>query len=145
MKKVNLVLAICIGGTLVLNAQKLKQSQVPAAVKSAFTKAYPRTVAQWEREDGNYEVVFKKDGKEMSSVIDKSGKLLETETECSLADLPQNIQSYIKINYKNSKIKEAAKIVKASGEVNYEAVVNGKELMFDTNGKLVKKASEKED
>ena len=41
-------------------AQKLDASKVPAAVKTSFEKQFPGATAKWEKEDGNYEVVFKK-------------------------------------------------------------------------------------
>lgn len=122
--------------------QKLKESQVPAAAKAAFQKQYPNVTATWEKEGGNYEVNFKEEGKTMSSIIDKSGTILETETDMAIKDLPQTVQDYLKDHYKGAKIKEAAKIVKSNGEVNYEALVNGKDVMFDSNGKFLKTAKE---
>lgn len=35
------------------------------------------------------------------------------------------------------KIKEAAKITKSNGEVQYEAEVNGKDILFTPEGKIV--------
>lgn len=74
----------------------------------------------------------------MSAVIDKSGTIMETETDIAVIELPQNVQSYLKTHYKGIKVKEAAKIVKANGEVNYEGEVNGKDVIFDKNGKFIK-------
>src|SRR5436190_6126820 len=100
-------------GLIALSAcgQKLKESQVPAAAKAAFQKQHPATKASWEKEGKNYEVNFKEGGKTMSSVIDKSGTILETETDMAIKDLPQSVQDYVKDHYKGAKIKEAAKIV----------------------------------
>ena len=122
--------------------QKLNESQVPTAVKASFQKQYPNVKAGWEKEGKNYEVNFKQDGKTMSSVIDKTGTILETETDIAIGDLPASAQAYVKSHYSGAKIKEASKIVKANGEINYEALVNGKDVMFDTNGKFIKVAKE---
>ncbi len=146
MEKVLIVLVVAAACSLSASAQKLKESQIPAVVKSAFMKEHPNTTAQWEKEDGNYEAVFKQDGKTMSSLIDKKGSILETETDLSANELPQNIQSYLKQRFKGAKITAAAKVVKPNGEVNYEANVNRKELMFDANGQVMKnQKEEKED
>lgn len=142
MYKILIASIIGIAGTITLSAQKLKESEVPSAVISAFQKKYPSTQAKWEKEKGNYEVNFKKEGKTMSAVIDKAGTILETETDIAVNELPQTAQSYLKTHYKNAKIKEAAKIVKASGEVNYEGEVNGRDVIFDTNGKFIKEAKD---
>jgi hypothetical protein len=68
--------------------QSLKESDVPAAVKSGFEKQFPGSRAKWEKEEGNYEASFKKDSKEISVVISSTGTILETETEIALAELP---------------------------------------------------------
>jgi hypothetical protein len=124
------------------SGQKLKESQVPAAARAAFQNQHPNLKASWEKEGKNYEVNFTEDGKTMSSVIDKSGTILETETDMAIKDLPQTAQDYLKDHYKGAKIREAAKILKSNGEVNYEALVNGKDVMFDSNGKFLKTAKE---
>lgn len=146
MKKAFGFLIISSAVSFTACAQKLNESQIPAAAKAAFIKAHPNTKGNWEKEDGNYEVVYKMDSKEMSSVINKTGSILETETELTIKELPQVIQTYISEHYKNSKTKGGAKIVKTDGSINYEATVNGKELMFDNNGGLMKQQKkEKED
>lgn len=142
MKKLFVFLLI---GTALANtvlAQKLKESQVPAAAKSGFQKAYPNTAATWEKENENYEVNFKKDGKTMSVIISKTGAIAETETDIAIGELPETVQSYVKKNYKGAKIKEAAKIVKAGGDLTYEAEVNGKDVIFDSKGQFLKEVKE---
>jgi putative PepSY-like beta-lactamase-inhibitor len=116
---------------------KLKESQVPAAAKEAFEKKYGDIKSTWDKEDNNYEVNFKKDGKEMSVVIDENGTIVETETDIPVTDLPATVQEYIKQHYQGKVIKEASTITKANGEVNYEAEVDDKDVIFDANGKFI--------
>jgi hypothetical protein len=142
MKKLLVFLAIGASCSIAATAQQLKESEVPSAAKSAFQKQYPNTTAKWEKEKGNYEVNFKKEGKSMSAVINEAGTITETETDIAVNALPQAVQSYLKTHYKGAKIKEAAKIEKANGEVNYEAEVNGKDVMFDSNGKFIEEAKD---
>ena len=133
-----------VTGVIALSArgQKLNESQVPAAVKTAFEKKYPSVKASWDKEYANYEANFKHDGKAMSAVIDKNGTIVETETDIPVTDLPKAVQDYIKKNYSGVKIEEAARIVKANGEVNYEAEVPHKDVIFDANGKFIKEAKD---
>lgn len=145
MKKTTLLLALTGFLFLSVHAQNLQESKVPAAVKSAFMKAHPNMKGEWEKEGGDYEVNFKMDGKSMSSVINKAGAILSTETELTPNELPQSVQTYLAQHYKGAKIKGAAKIIKDNGEVCYEAGVNGKEFLFDSNGKMLKKAKEEKD
>ncbi|HEX7905453.1 MAG TPA: PepSY-like domain-containing protein [Chitinophagaceae bacterium] len=141
MKKLSF-LAILLSGVLAACGQKLKEAQVPAAVKSAFAAKYPATAATWEKEDGNYEVNFSKDGKTMSAVIDKKGTILETETDIAISELPAPVSAYVKQHYKDAKIKAASKIVKSNGETVYEALVNHTDVLFDKNGKFLKEVKD---
>ena len=142
MKKVLIGLVVCAGFAGMASAQHLKAAAVPAAAKSSFEKKYPHTEAKWEKEHGNYEVNFKKDGNQMSVVIDAKGMILETETDIAINQLPEKVSSYLKTHYKGAKVKEAAKIVKADGSIIYEGEVNGKDVMFDSNGKFLKEAKD---
>jgi len=49
MKKLILVVAV-IAMALTANAQKLKEADVPMAVKESFQKLHPNTTAKWEKE-----------------------------------------------------------------------------------------------
>jgi hypothetical protein len=140
-----IVLVLVTAGALQAHAQKLSTAKMPQAAKAAFTKAHPGAQGKWEKEGGNYEVNFKEGGKETSCVIDKNGKIWETETEIPISALPVAVVTYVQKNYGKAKIGEAAKIVKADGSVVYEAMVNEKDLFFDSNGKPVKSDKEKED
>ncbi len=133
-----------VSGMIALSAcgQRLKESQVPAATKTAFEKKYPGVKGSWDKEGANYEVNFKQNGKAMSAVIDNNGTIVETETDIPVNDLPVAIREYMQKNYAGIKISEAAKIVKATGEVNYEAEVNHKDVIFDAKGKFIKEAKD---
>lgn len=137
MKKYLIACTILFVG-IYASAQKLKDTEVPGVVKTAFDKQYPGVKAKWEKEDGNYEAGFKKDGKTMSVVYDAMGTMKETEVSIKESELPPSALDYIKSNYKGKKIKETAKITKADGTVNYEAEIEGKDVVFDSNGKFIK-------
>jgi len=142
MKKLIMMsaLAACISFTA--GAQKLEASKVPAAVKTSFAKQYPGVTAKWEKEDGRYEANFTQSGKTMSVLIDEKGMIAETEMDIKVAELPNSALTYVKEHYKGKTIKEGAKITKADGTVNYEAEVDGKDVIFDANGKFLKEAKD---
>jgi hypothetical protein len=142
MKKLFIMITTTALIALSACGQKLKESQVPAATRAAFAKQYPGIKGSWEKENGNYEANFKQAGKTMSAVIEKNGTIVETETAIPVSDLPQSASAYIKEHYKGAKIQEAAKIVKAGGEVNYEAEINHKDVVFDAKGKFIKEAKD---
>jgi hypothetical protein len=142
MKKVSILVMMFASFAISACAQKLDASKVPAAVKASFVKEYPGSIAKWEKENGNYEVNFKKDGTNMSLLIQPNGSIVETETDIKITDLPATVLAYVKEHYPGKNVKEAAKIVKADRSVNYEAEVNGKDVIFDINGKFIKEAKD---
>ena len=134
-------LLVFFGVALAVSAcgQKLKESEVPVAVKEAFHKQFTQVKEiKWEKENGKLEVNFEQNDQEMSAVFAEDGVLEETEVEIKKDELPASVVTYISQNYKGSKIKEAAKITKANGEVDYEAEVKGNDLIFDSNGNFLK-------
>jgi hypothetical protein len=137
------VLLIAFAGVTSVQAQKIAASKVPAAVKEAFKKQYPDVKSvTWEIENGNYEASWKKNGKAMSAIYDSNGNLQESEVDIKVNELPAGVTSYIKTHYKGAPIKEASKITKTNGEVNYEAMVNHTDVIFDSNGKYLKELKE---
>ena len=129
-------LAITVG--LTASSQKIKESEVPNPVKVTFAKLYPGSTPKWEKEGTNYEAGFKKEGKSMSVVIQPNGTMTESELSIKAEELPSAVLAYLKANYRDKKIKETAKITKADGTVNYEAEIEGKDVIFDKDGKFIK-------
>lgn len=138
MKKLAIFILLCAGMIISVNAQKLDASKVPAPVKEAFVKKFPGTTPVWENENGKYEASFKSKGQSMSSLFEADGSLLETEVGIKISSLPSSIAIYVKEHYKGATIKEAAKITKADGTINYEAEVNKVDVVFDAEGKFLK-------
>ena len=120
--------------TISVSAQK-----VPDAVKSVFSKTFPATKGKWHLADGNFEVSFDKDSKKMTLVINPKAELVQTEYAITISELPKVAKEYLNTNEKGVKIKELAHILKPNGEVEYEAVVKGKDVLFDKNGKFLSK------
>lgn len=142
MKKLILLLAVGIT-TFTACAQKVKEADVPAPVKAAFTKAYPNSKAgSWEKENGNYEAEFDLNKTEMSVLIDPSGKITETETGIQVSELPKTVTDYCAKNYAGKKIAEASKIVNAAGVLTYEAEINKMDVLFDKDGKFIKESKD---
>ena len=73
----------------------------------------------------------------MAAMFTPEGVFTESEVEIPVSSLPAPVKEYVKAHYKGA-TKEAAKITKANGEVNYEAEVDGMDRLFDVNGKYLK-------
>lgn len=139
MKKLFLLPIVMIS----LAATAQENVKAPAAAKNAFAKSFTGAKkVKWEKEDGNYEVTFEQNGKEMSAIYNPKGLLQETEYAIKISELPASVTSYLKSHYKGVAVKDAAKITKADGTVLYEAGIKGKDVLFDVNGKFVKEAKD---
>jgi hypothetical protein len=121
-------------------AQKLKESDIPSAVKSELGKKYPDAAnVTWEKEKGNYEANWGgKSGEDNSVQYSPSAKFLEYAKDISVGELPVSVVSYVKARYRRQAIKEAAKVTNANGVMTYEAEIKGKELIFDAKGNFLK-------
>jgi hypothetical protein len=138
MKKTAFLLTAMFAITFA-NAQNISDKDVPATVKSAFQKQYPNVKkVNWEKEKANYEAGFENNEIEYSVLIDFSGNIVETEATINFEELPAKAREYVAKNYPGQKIKEAAKITKANSEINYEAEVKGKDVIFDAAGNFIK-------
>src|SRR5882762_5378352 len=91
-----------------VNAQKMKEADIPAAVVSALHKMYPDVKEyKWYNEDGNYEAEYEMNEMEAAVSFDKNGNLVETEKEIAVKDLPASCADYVSKNYGGATIKEA--------------------------------------
>lgn len=122
-------------------AQDLKAKDVPAVVKEALTKKYPKaTKVSWEKENGNYEANWGgRSGEDTSVQFTPAGAFVEEVDAIPVSQLPPAVASYVKTNYNGAKIKEAGKVTDAAGRHLFEAEIKGKDLLFDENGKFLKK------
>jgi hypothetical protein len=125
-----------------IHAQNVNESKVPAAVKKTFAQKFPGSIAKWGKEDNNYEAEFKRDGNNMSALFESNGNMLESEVDIKVSDLPSKVLAYVKEHYKGKSIKEGARITKANGTVNYEAEVDGKDVIFSELGNFIKEVKD---
>ena len=126
---------------------------VPAAVKATILKeagGAPIKEIEKETEDGKvvFEAEFVRDGKKTEVKVDAAGKLLSTEVEISLDDVPAAVKATILKAAGGAKITEVEKET-ANGVTTYEAefVADGKEveITVGADGKLLKKEAEDDD
>lgn len=138
MKKVLAVGLVCFS-IMVVNAQKLNEADVPVIIKKAFVKMYPGIKeAQWNKEGNLYKASFAEESYRGSVSFNENGKWTERETVIPVKALPLATKNYMEINYRNKKITAAAKITKASGEMQYKTTIEGKNLLFTKDGIFIK-------
>lgn len=137
MKRILIVCLILAG--MPAFAQRTNHSKAPEAVRIAFSKRFAGVDdPRWEKEKGKYEATFRQDGQKTSATWDDKGNWLETEREISVKSLPADALLYIEQHYSGRNARAASIITLASGESNYEAHINYKDLIFDGKGKFLR-------
>ncbi len=137
MKKLIFALAFAIPFSMM--AQK-----APSAVTKAFAAKFPKvTRVDFGKEgNGEYEAEFKVNNVKMSANFKSTGEWVETESEIQTSDLPATVTAAIKKGHPDAKIVGASKIETAANGIRYEADLRAGmkklELLYDTNGNLVK-------
>ena len=142
-----LVLAVIIGSGIYAFGFN---SEVPQKVKAAFTMKFPTVKkVKWDKEsDTEWEAEFKIKSIEYSASFLEDGTWKETEHEIKKSDIPESINYMLNSEFKGYKIEEAEISETINGSVyEFELEKGGEELevVFDLNGKLVKKELLKED
>lgn len=134
MRKLTIVAALTML-SFISFGQKIKEKNVPQAIQHAFHQKYPNVKeVKWDKEENNYEASFEVNNVDNSVLFNPEGKIIETEVEIRINQLPKNALNYINAHFKNKKIKEAAKISTKEGAIIYEAEIQGKDVIFDQNG-----------
>lgn len=138
MKKSIVVFALSLAMSSA-TAQVLKDAEVPAQVKKAFTTQYPKiTVEAWEKHADKFEAYYKEGKVKKGVSIDNSGNIHDLFSEVAVAELPKAAVTYLEKNAPGAKIKEAYSMIEASGESFYVVEANGKDHVFTHEGNFVK-------
>ena len=139
MKKSVMTIAL-IMLSFVSFAQKIKEQNVLQVIKKALSEKFPNVKnVKWDKEENNFEASFKNNNIDNSILFNANGKIIETEIAIEVNQLPKNALQYLNDNFKNQKVKEAAKIITEKGNLIYEAEIKGKDLFFDENGNFITK------
>ncbi|GAB4038567.1 PepSY-like domain-containing protein [Spirosoma gilvum] len=150
MQKIMLVgVAILLSG--VSHAQTLKESAVPAAVKSSFTKMFPNAKSvKWSKESKTeFEAEFKNGTLTQAANFDASGSWVVTETEIKKAELPAPVAKAIAKDFAGYKTGECEKVEKPNKPMYFELKVEkgetGYVLEISPDGKILKKEKDVEE
>ncbi len=144
MKTIILLCLVAVGCNG--NAQNLKESEVPGAVKTKFASMHPAVKnVKWEKEDGKYEAEFESNKIEASELFVANGTHVQTEVEIPVSSLPKGITEYVIKNLSEKKIHEATKITGANGTITYEAEIGDADHLFDAEGNFIKSELEDND
>jgi len=140
MKRIFIMLMLCIGLISITNAQKNK---VTPAAEKAFTQKFPSAIeVKWDKEGKDeYEASFVMDGKKGSANFSGKGDWMETEMAIPQAKAPKSVLDGFNKAFAGATIKEVYKIESKEGknyfEIEYSLKGKDKEAKLDPTGKIM--------
>ena len=141
-----IVLLLVSCTNLFAQEKKISEKDMPAAVMSAFHKAYPNAKIKGlstETEHGKkyYEIESMEGTKHIDLLISKTGKITEVEETIPTDQLPGAVMKTLEAKFKGLKIEKAEKVTNGAVS-NYELVIESKagkhEVKLNAAGKLLK-------
>ena len=141
-----ILLAAVMFCALHMEAQSIKERDVPAAVLTSFSKMQPNaSKVKWENEDGMYEGSFMTNKLETSLLFSRDGILVQTENEITIAELPAGVLDYVSKQYPSTKIEEVNRVTGIKGAISYEVEVADVDLLFSNTGQFISQEKEIDD
>jgi len=144
MKKIIVLLSVCLLFASFGYNQTIPEEKVPAPVKESFAKKFPAaTSVVYNMEKTDYEVTFKDKEVGMSANFNSKGEWLETETIMIESDLPKEVLTSVATNFVGFVITDITKIDGPDNVLNYEMhLKKGTEaykVKFSPKGDILKK------
>jgi hypothetical protein len=145
MKKIILATLLTTGLVMGAFAQELKETDVPAAVKTSFKTAFPNAKdVDWKMKEGKYKVDFDIDGTDHIAAFGTDGKMISKGMRIRVSELPSAVTSAVKSAYAGRDINNVYRVDK-DGTVNYLVKLDGNpetRVMYSADGQVVKEKKE---
>jgi hypothetical protein len=141
MKKILLATLLTTGLVMGAFAQELKESDVPAAVKTSFKTAFPNAKdVDWKMKEGKYKVDFDIDGTDHIAAFGADGKIISKGMKIRVSELPSAVTSAVKSSYAGKDIENVYRVDK-NGTVCYLVKLEGNpdtKVLYSADGQVVK-------
>ncbi len=120
----------------------MENPQIPEHILQAFSQRFPEAeTPEWE-EYRSFEADFKNaEGREVEATFSNSGRLLKTETEIEVEEIPEAVLKALAEDYPNCRIKDAERVEYASGRVLYEIELKF-EVHYSPEGRWLKEGKD---
>jgi hypothetical protein len=146
MKALNSLIVMILLLSSISFAQKVTPDKVPAVVKQAFMKEYPKTIETgWRMYDKNYQVMFNLNGVKHAAKFDRNGQWIDKEERIDLANLPKEVTAAIAKNFSGYKAYEAEKVETPNKGVLYNVGLEKEkaflEVHFSIKGEVLDKVA----
>lgn len=133
-----ILFAFCLGAA----AQKIRERNVPQSVRNIFHQQFPGIKkTYWGRDSVHYHVAFYTGKAPCTITYDSAGKVIITELQIPVEELPEEARKYIAGKYPNERYRDVGKLTDRNGAITYEVEVKGVVIVFDERGKVLSEQS----
>ena len=138
--KAFLVFMYVVGLAFYVSAQEIPQSQVPAAVLSAFQGKFTDVKdLEWETKGDLYKAEFKMGSRGHDVWLDKNGMITKHKEDFPKKELPEVIRQQIENEFNAYALDDADKI-EMDGKIFYQVELDGtpddRKVLFTEDGKI---------
>lgn len=144
MKKAFFATLLMVGLTAGLSAQekqKVKNTDVPAAIQTSFKTEFPNAKdAEWILKDGHYKVEFEVNDVDNIAAFDASGKLVAKGIEIKRNELPAAVTAALQSAHAGKDIDDVYKMEK-DGNTHYLVKFDGNpktKVVYAADGQEIK-------
>jgi hypothetical protein len=141
MKKILFAILLTTGFVMGALAQEVKESDVPAAVKTSFKTAFPNAKdVDWKMKEGKYKVDFDIDGTDHIAAFGADGKIISKGMKIRVSELPSAVTNAVKSSYAGKEIENVYRMDK-NGTTNYLVKLEGNpdtKILYTADGQVVK-------
>lgn len=121
--------------------QEVKESDVPATVKTSFKSAFPNAKdVEWKMKEGKYKVEFEVNGTDHMASFGTDGRLMSKGMKIRTSELPSAVSNAVKGAYADRSIDEVYRVDK-EGTAYYLVKLSGDpetKVKYTADGQLVK-------
>lgn len=146
MKKIMVLLAGLLLGTILVHAQDIPQAQVPSVVLNAFKKDFPKAKdIEWELKGELYQVDFEIGFADHEVTLDNTGKLVKHKQEIKQAELPQAVATVIAKDFNGYRVSDISKTIDNAVTTYKLDLKKGQEeweVTFDETGNILHKKAD---
>ena len=144
-KGITMAAFLLVGGIAASQAQDIDSKNVPVAVKTTFSKAYPKaTNVDWEMKGADYKVDFDLGKTDHSAIYAASGKNISFEKDIPNNQLPATIAKSIKVKYPKGRVDDVDWI-NTGGKITYKVDIEGMpdvNVWYSADGKFIKELAD---
>lgn len=146
MKKIMVIVAGLMLGTVLTYAQDIAESQVPSVVLNNFKKEFPKASdVEWELKGTEYEVDYEIGFADHEAWFDGAGKMVKHTEEVKENDFPEAVRNTIKKEYSGYRTSDAKKITQGD-QVTYQLELEKGniewKILFSTTGTELSKVND---